>query len=83
MKLKILFGQRKESYIGQFAPETIGMITTEFLYDEFPEGFDDECKEFIKRNSNEFIALKVIDVEVNTEQLRNLILSTPTIKGEL
>lgn len=83
MKLFILWGQRKESYEGQYAPEALN-CWTEFEVDENPEGFEEDCEAQKAKHLKEFVAFRVIPVEVSGDKIRNILVGTPEpLKGEV
>lgn len=66
MKVYVLFGQRKESYPGQYAPEVLASID-EFGNDENPDYMIDEEKKAVA--TGEFESVVVIPLEVNQAQI--------------
>lgn len=81
MKLHILFGQRKEDYPGQYAPEALEVMD-EYGYDENGEWLQNKLEEYW--GHNEFVSLKIIEVDVgSTEALRGLLVGTPSIQGKV
>lgn len=82
MKLHILFGQRKQSYDGEHAPEAL-VCWTEYDRDENPDGFDKACEEAEAKYGPEFSAFRIIDVEVDGDKLDRLLNGRPKIKGEV
>ena len=83
MYLHILFGQRKESYPGEYAPEAL-LCWTEYDIEENPTGFDIDVK-FAEKEAlrNGFVATKVIRVNVSQAGIRALLLESVTVKGEI
>lgn len=80
MKLFILFGHRQEEYDGQFAPEAL-VCWDEFCVEENPDGFEEECAKYLKKTEGEFAATRVIQVEVDGEEIIRHLTGTPTIEG--
>ena len=81
MNLAILFGQSKEEYEGQYAPEPLE-CWSEFNVEENPEGFEEACDD-AKANNGYMTAYKVINIEVDQDKIRELLIGTPTLKGEI
>ena len=82
MKLHILFGQRKESYEGEFGPEVL-TATDEFTLEENPDRWESELETTKRMNADEMQAMREIVVEVDGDKIRNLLLVTPKVKGEI
>ena len=82
MKIHVLFGQRKEGYEGQYGPEVLAACD-EFTVDENPEGWEETEDRALADNMNEMMAMKVIDIEVDGDCIRKLLIGTPVIKGEI
>ncbi len=84
MIIHILFGQRKEQYEGQYAPEVL-VAWDEFCIDENPDGWT-KATEKAKTDeySKEFVAFRIVRVAVNGHEIRNLLLaSVPVIRGQI
>ncbi len=79
MKLYILFGQRKESYYGEYAPEALEVID-EYCHDENPEYIKNKLEEF-SQETYQFESVKIIPVEVNQEVISRRLRDTDVIKG--
>lgn len=82
MRLHVLFIQRKESYVGEYAPEA-RIVWDEFSVEENPEGFEEACAKDLKEVGNDIMAHRVIPVWVDQAEIRNLLLTTPTVKGKI
>jgi hypothetical protein len=83
MYLHILFGQRKESYSGEYAPEAL-LCWTEYDIEENQAGFDravEIAQAEAKRDG--FISTKMIQVQVNQAGIRALLLEPATIAGDI
>ena len=72
MKLYVLFGQPKERYEGEFAPEPC-LCWSEFEADENPDGFEEACTQ--ARQNKEFQAFVLTTVKVDSDAIRNLMLA--------
>lgn len=82
MKLYILFGQRKQTYDGEYAPEAL-VCWTEYDADENPDGFASACQDATAMYGSEFSAFRVINVLVDGDKIDRLLNGTPTVKGEV
>lgn len=82
MKLFVLFGQQKESYDGEHAPAAL-LVWDEYAVDENPEGFEKDVEKTKATYREDMIAMRVVAVEVDQDKIRRLLLSTPTIPGEI
>jgi hypothetical protein len=82
MNLHILFGQRKQRYDGEYAPEAL-VCWTEHDIDENPAGFEDACEEARKEYGPEFSAIRVIIVAVDNYKIDRLLNKAPTVEGEI
>ncbi len=80
MKLYTMFGQRTESYEGEYAPEVL-LCRTEFDVDENPDGFAEACAEERKKAEKEFSSVRVLAIEVDGEKIARLLNKTPVVKG--
>lgn len=80
MNLHILFGQRKQSYAGEHAPEPL-LCWSEYEIEENPEGFDQEVLEKTKKAESDFSAVRLIVVEVDQDKIARLLNEPPTVKG--
>ena len=82
MKLKILFGQRKQRHPGQNAPETL-LCWTEYEVEENPDVFEKECNRHRTLLQSEFTAFKLIDVSVDQDKIESLLNDVPTVVGSV
>lgn len=78
--LHVLFGQRKCSYDGQYAPEALEVMD-EFGWDENPEFLIEKLDEFNK--TDEFTALRIIEVKLPFEAIEKALNRVPEIDGEI
>jgi hypothetical protein len=82
MRLYVLFGQRKEDYDGQYGPEAL-VCWDEFCVDENPDGFDEACEEYLAEHGDEFVATRVILIDIDGDKVRDCLVGVPTIKGKI
>lgn len=82
MKLHVLFGQREEAYEGQYAPEAL-VCWDEFGIEENPEGFENDCDTYLEEHGDKFVTTKVIQIEVDGDEITRLLTDTPTIEGTI
>lgn len=80
MNLHILFGQRKQSYDGEYAPEAL-VCWTEHDIEENPEGFDQAVLEATEKAKDDFSATRVIVVSVNVHKIARLLNESPVVEG--
>lgn len=80
MKIKVLFGQRKESYPGEYGPEVL-FAWDEFCVDQNPEGFADALEKTRAEYAPDMAAMRLLDVEVDQDRIRRLLLATPMVSG--
>ena len=78
MKIKILFGHRKENYEGEYAPEVLGAID-EYSHDENPQWFLDRCIKYTQDES--FNIVKVVEIEVEDSDIMNALYPRTKIIG--
>jgi hypothetical protein len=76
MKISILFGLRKESYVGEYGPEVLA-ARDEFSIDESPEGWHDAIEATKKTVATEMQAMSVIDMVVDDSVIRAILLPRP------
>lgn len=81
MKLYILFGQRRQNYDGEYAPEVL-LCWTEPDVDENPEGWE-SAVEAAKVEATDFSATRVILVAVNGERVAGLLNNPPVVTGHV
>lgn len=83
MKLRILFGQRKENYPGQYGPEAI-LCWDEFCIDENPAEFDKQVETTTEDLKSDFSSFRVIDIEVNHDKIRQMLnVDIPILPGRV
>lgn len=80
MVFKIVVGQRKERYEGQHAPEALECCD-EYTYDENPTWIEDKLR--LHKTNSEFQAVGIIDIEVDGDKIRNILLKPPVLAGEV
>ncbi len=78
MKIKILFGHRKENYEGEYAPEVLGAID-EYSHDNNPSWIIDQFRYYEQYKS--FNVLKFIDIEVEDSDIMNALYPRTKIIG--
>jgi len=84
MKLYVMFGQREESYDGQYAPEALDFSWDEYSVEENSDGFEKaikEAEETAKKNG--FIRTKLFAIEVDQDAIHRALNEVPTLKGKL
>lgn len=83
MRLMILWGQRKEAYPEQYAPEPV-VCWGEYEVDENPEGFEEACEEYKKARHSEFVAFRVIPLAVDLNKVQEILVGeAPTLEGKV
>lgn len=82
MTLKCLFIQRKEMYEGELAPELLAAVD-EFTYDQNPEDHEAYFKEQLDEVKDEIVSHRIIEIEIDQDKVRRLLLNTPIITGEI
>lgn len=70
MKLFVLFGQRKESYPGEYAPEALACMD-ECGMDDNPAYLEGEHQKY--KDTNEFESLAVIPFEVDGAKVMEIL----------
>lgn len=83
MLISILFIQRKESYEDEYAPEALCCIDEWQLEDGAGKWWQEECDKQLKQAGDDIIAHKIIDVEVDQNQIRSLLVGKSKINGEI
>lgn len=81
MNLYVLFGQRKEDFPEQYAPEALEVMD-QYAFDENAVWLDEKLKE--REASNEFVALKIVCLDLgdgSQKNIRELLVGMPTITG--
>ncbi len=83
MKLYVMFGQRKESYPGEYAPEAL-LCWDEFCVDENPQGFEDACAAAEQEaTKNDIVRTKIMAINVDGHKISRLLNETPEIEGKV
>lgn len=82
MDLHILFGQRKESYEGEHAPEVL-LCWTEYDVEENGAGWDEACTKATEENAGHMHAIREIRVTCDGDQIRRLLITSPAILGTI
>lgn len=72
MILKVIFGQRKERYEGEFAPEALEAMT-EFGYEENPDWLNDKLENAKKELKEDFERIEIVDVEVSMKAIQAIL----------
>lgn len=83
MKIYVLFGQRKEDYPEQCAPEALEVMD-EFSYNENGEWLHEKQQEHEK--NPDLVALRIVEVDLGSgtqSKIRELLVGILTLKGEL
>lgn len=80
MIIKVIFGQRKQDYEGQNAPEALECMT-EYDYDDNPEWLENKLKAHMEDKS--FISVRIIDVDVDGDRIYDILTKTPSIDGDV
>ncbi len=79
MKLHILFGQRKQSYEGEYAPEVL-TCWDEYAVDENPEGYEADIAKMREKYGSEMSAMEVI-IKIDGDKIVRLLNKAPEIEG--
>lgn len=80
MIIHILFGQRKEDYPEQYAPEALE-VADEYAMQENPEWMQEKLAYY--EGTKEFTALKVMEIEVKQGAVRSALLDPPRLESKL
>lgn len=80
MIIKVIFGQRKEEYLGQYTLEAFECIS-EYDHDDNPDWLLNKLKDYQLDPS--LVNVKIIDVDVDGDKIYNLLAKTPLIKGDV
>ena len=81
MLIRVLFGQPRESYMGQCAPELI-CATDEWTMEANPDYWDILKKKSLENNyADNFISMSEFDVEVDQDEIRRLLLDSRKVAG--
>ena len=82
MNLHILFGQRRQSYDGEFAPEPL-LCWSAYEIDENPEGYDGAVEAAQKKAEKDFSSTQVFIIKVDGEKIAKILNEPVVIKGEI
>lgn len=80
MIIKVIFGQRKESYLGEYAPEALEVMD-EYRYSENPDWLNGKYSEY--EASKDFSSLRIIDIHIDNETLVGILNVTPAMTGKI
>ena len=82
MRIHVLFGQRKEDYDGQYAPEAL-LAWDEYSREDNYDGFEEAVENEKKTVGDQMTAMRVIDLEVDGDKIRRLLIGTPVVKATI
>lgn len=82
MILKVILGQRKERYEGEYGLEALGGCT-EHEYDTNPDYLRGKLEEVKFNYGNEFSVIKVVDVILDNDALDSIFRPKNTIVGSV
>ena len=77
-----LFGQRKEHYEGEYAPELL-LAWDEYSVEENKDGWEKELKKARAGNQDEMVSMRVIAITVNGDYIRKALCASVKAKGTL
>lgn len=80
MILKVLFGQRIESYAGEYGSEALEIID-EYTEEENPDFLTNKLKEYQKQDI--FESLAIVEIEVDENKINSFLRPINKIKGEI
>ena len=81
MKIYVLFGQQKEDYPGQYAPEALEVMD-EYAWEDNSTWLLEKLSEYEK--DRRFEALKIIEVDVGSQEtIRELLIGLPSLRGKV
>ena len=82
MKIHILFGLRKQSYPGQYAPEALEVMD-EYAMDDNLDYLKDKSEEYKK--SDEFQSLRIFEIKVDQNRILDVLIGheVPKVASEL
>lgn len=80
MFVKIVFGQRKEGYPGEFAPEALAIID-EYSDADNPNWINEQLEVYKKDKS--FLNVRIMNVKVNQDEIRNFLTHQPYLDGKV
>ena len=70
MKIFVLFGQRIESYPGQYSPEALA-VADEICYSDNPDYLLGELEKYEK--SDDFTSLKIVPIDISSQKLHEIL----------
>lgn len=76
----VLFGQRKERYDGEHAPEPV-LCWSEFEVDDNPDGWEKAVHSKKAAYAEGFQAFRIVAVNVDGDKIRKLLLGMPVVEG--
>ena len=82
MKLHILFGHRKESYEGEYAPEPL-LCWSEHEVQENGEGFADEVERTLAARGKDFQRTQMFVVRVDEDTILRDMYELTELEGDL
>jgi len=82
MKLHILFGQRRCSYEGEYAPEAL-LCWDEYAVDNNPEGYEEDLAKTREKYASEMTSMRVIVVQVDGDKVSKLLNEDPVVRGDV
>jgi hypothetical protein len=82
MKIHVLFGQRRERYEGEHAPEIL-CAWDEWSIEENPDGFSEAVELARKEVGEEMVATRVIILDVDGDKIRKMLVGVPRVAAEI
>jgi hypothetical protein len=82
MNILVLFGQRRERYEGEYAPEVM-LAWDEATVEENPDGFDKAVDDARREAGDDMASTRIVRVTVDGDRIRRLLVGTPTVAGEV
>ena len=80
MKLYVIFGQRHESYEGEYAPEVIECWDESAVDDNY-EGYEEQLN--IAESNKEFSAVSVVIVKIDGDKVSDRLKKPLELTGEV
>jgi hypothetical protein len=80
MLLKVIFGQRKERYEGEHAPEALDVMD-EYSYEENPDWLNQKLE--THRLNTDFERFEIIEIEVSIVDILNILRPNTNIQGKV
>lgn len=80
MVIKVIMGQRKENYVGEYAPEALEVMS-EFDYDENAVWLHDKLEALQKEPW--WKSVKIVNIKVDDQALMRILRSPNEIVGEI